>query len=146
MRDGVRVLNKLPVCILVQFFNCTWQVHPTLEPGVFPLKPTQRTWIVNKEHGPKNARLGYTLLPHFASTCHSVQGLTLEAMLLECLGFKDNVKMDTMLQSYVGLSRVKLAIHMLLLRAFSPKLFQQGAPQGPALLMDVLRRRRRSVR
>ena len=140
MRDGMKLLRKMPTCICVQFPGCTWQVHSALAPGVYPLKPMQRTWIVNKEHGSKISRLGFPLLPHFACTCHMVQGQTLKAMLLNSLNFRASVNVEAMLQAYVGLSRVKLASHLLLMQSFSPKLFQQGAPPGPDLLMQVSRR------
>ena len=136
----MKLLRKMPTCIFVQFPGCTWPVHSALAPGVYPLKPMQRTWIVNKEHGSKISRLGSPLLPHFACTCHMVQGLTLKAMLLNSLNFRASVNVEAMLQAYVGLSRVKLASHLLLLQAFSPQLFRQGAPPGPLLLMQVLRR------
>ena len=105
----MKLLRTMPSCIFVQFTGCTWQVHSALAPGVYPLKPMQRTWIVNKEHGSKISRLGFPLLPHFACTCHMVQGLTLKAMLLNSLNFRASVNVEAMLQAYVGHSRVKLA-------------------------------------
>ena len=64
--EGERFLDYLPRTIYVQFENCEWRVESTLEPGVFPLYPVERTWVLNNESGVKVVRKGYTLVPDYA--------------------------------------------------------------------------------
>ena len=52
-----------------------------------------------------------------------------------------SLQLKDMLAAYVALSRVRKADCLLLLRAFSPSLFQQGPPPGPHCLMKLLRAR-----
>ena len=134
-----RRLNHLPLCIYIKFPNATWQVLPDMEPGVFPLKPVDRQWDINAKTGTKARRKGYTLLPDYASTSHLIQGETLEAELAECGDVFDTPPLKDMLSAYVVLSRVKRAVGLLLLRAFSLYLFRHGPPPGPHCLMKLLR-------
>ena len=68
-----------------------------------------------------------------------VQGQTLGGMIADCGDVLDNPRLKDMLAAYVALTRVKKADNLLLLRAFSPQLFQQGPPPGPHCLMKLLR-------
>ena len=74
-----RLLNYLPRIILVLFEGQTWQVHPELPVGVFPLKPVNRDWVVNEGTGAKATRKGFTLVPDFASTGFMIQEIAADA-------------------------------------------------------------------
>ena len=74
-------LSHLPLTAYVKFPGASWQIHPDLEPGVYPLTPVSRTWLVNKHTGVKARRTGFFLLPDFASTAHMIQGTSLDAVL-----------------------------------------------------------------
>ena len=136
-----RMLQYLPLCIYIKFEGATWQVHSKLPPGVFPLRGVQRSWVVNRQTEAKVRRKGFQLLPDFACTAHMVQGMTLAGLMADCGDVLDNVALKDMLAAYVALSRVRSADTLLLLRAFSMQLFQQGPPPGPHCLMKLLRAR-----
>ena len=68
-----------------------------------------------------------------------VQGMTLRAIIANCFKWDAPATLAGMLSGYVSLSRVKDKTKLLLVEAFSPLLFGQGAPAGPRLLMEVLR-------
>ena len=148
LRDGVRELRKMPTCIILFFPEWTEQVHPDLlpgqvhrdlAPGEYPLEPVWRTWTLNREHNTKVSRFGFTIIPHFSCTAHMVQGMTLRGIIANCLKWDAPATLAGMLSGYVSLSRVKEKTKLLLVEAFSPLLFGQGAPAGPRLLMEVLR-------
>ena len=63
-----RLLAYLPRVVYVQFSGATWQVHPGLHQGVFPLKAVTREWELNKATKTKVSRKGFTLVPDFACT------------------------------------------------------------------------------
>ena len=139
--ESQRRLNYLPTCIFIQFQGATWKIHPNLPPGVFPFVPVEREWKLNKHGKSKVKRRGYTLLPDCGCTSHLVQGETLEAELADCGDIDHMPPLKDMLSAYVVLSRVKKAIGLLLLRAFSLLLFKHGPPPGPHCLMKLLRSR-----
>ena len=103
--------------------------------------PVEREWKLNKHGKSKVKRRGYTLLPDCGCTSHLVQGETLEAELADCGDIDHLPPLKDMLSAYVVLSRVKKAIGLLLLRAFSLYLFKHGPPPGPHCLMKLLRSR-----
>ena len=70
-----------------------------------------------------------------------IQGATLGAGLADCGDVLDAVGPAEAMTSYVILSRLTSASGLLLLRAFSPELFNQGPPPGPSCLLDHLRHR-----
>ena len=86
-------------------------------------------------------RRGFVLVNDFASTAFMTQGETLESMLADCGDIWGTVGLAEMLTCYVILSRIKTADSLLLLRAFSMRLFQQGEPPGPKCLLKFLRSR-----
>ena len=43
-----RLLSYLPNIIYIQFPGASWQIHPNLKHGVFPLKAVTRDWELNK--------------------------------------------------------------------------------------------------
>ena len=69
------------------------------------------------------------------------QGTTLDALIAECGDFLDKPGLTEMMTTYVILSRVRRATTILILRAFSLRLFQQGCPPGPFCLLKLLRAR-----
>ena len=69
-----RLLNYLPNIIYVKFPRATWQIHPRLPQGVFPLKAVTRDWELNKATKTKVSRKGFTLVPNFACTGFMTQG------------------------------------------------------------------------
>ena len=137
--DGERFLDYLPTVIYVQFEEADWQVDAGLAHGVFPLYPVERTWMLNSETGVKIVRKGYTLIPNYASTAFMIQGTSFPAALADCGDVQALAGMGEMMTAYVILSRVKKASGLLLLRAFSPYLFQQGVAPGPYCLLKLLR-------
>ena len=110
---------------------------------MYPLKPTSKSWAVNKNTGmPKITRKGFVMVPDYASTAFMIQGATLEAMIADCGDlWKDACSLSRRNNAYVILSRVKQASGILLLRAFPAKVFQQGEPPGPRCLFKLLRSR-----
>ena len=135
-----RVLQYAPPVIYVKWDEKTWTLGDGWEPGVFPMKPVHRTWVVNRSTGATVSRKGFQLFPDFAHTDHIVQGMTLEAAIVDAGDVHAIPSLKDMLACYVALSRVKRAGGLLLLRAFSPFLFTQGAPPGPSILMRLLRK------
>jgi hypothetical protein len=132
-----RLLHYLPLVIFVRVDGATFQL-PGLSVGVFPFTPVQRTWELNRETGAKISRNGYTLVPDFASTAFMMQGTSLNAMLADCGDKWDENTLNNMIAAYVILSRLKSADGLLLLRAFSWKLFRQNASPGPKCLRKWL--------
>ena len=74
-----------------------------------------------------------------------IQGETLNAELAECGDIFTPPGLSEVLTAYVILSRVKNATGLLLLRAFSPVLFQMGPPPGPLSVLTWLRQRFRTL-
>ena len=136
---GERLLKYMPLCIYVKFQEMTERIHEKLAPGVFPLRPRRATWIVNRKTEAKISRKGFPLIPDYACAAHMVQGMTLLGVLADCGDAHDNPTLKDMLAGYVTLSRVRKAETILLLRAFSRQLFQQGPPPVPHFLMKLLR-------
>ena len=139
--NAERLLSYMPQVIWVKVPGATWRVKPDMEPGVFPLTPVRRQWIVNEATGAAVSRRGFTLVPDGASTAFMIQGSTLDASLAECGDIFTLPGLTEMVNAYVILSRVRDAETLLLLRAFSPSLFRNGSPPGPACLLKLLRHR-----
>ena len=127
--------------IYLYFPGSTWQAHPGLAEGVFPLKAVTREWELNKATKTKVSRKGFTLVPNFACTGFMMQGETLKAELADCGDITALPGLTEMLTTYVILSRVRKADGLLLMRAFSPYLFRLGEPTGPYCLLKFLRKR-----
>ena len=126
-----RVLQYLPRVIFLKFDNAEWEISAKLGKGVFPLKPVTRVWEVNQSTQAKISRKGFTLVPDVACTGFMQQGTTLDALIAECGDVLDKPGLTEMMTTYVILSRVRRATTILILRAFSLRLFQQGCPPGP---------------
>jgi len=138
-KDGTeRFLHYLPLCIYIKFEGQAWVAHKLLGPGVLPLYPVERTWILNDASGAKVRRKDFTLLPDYASTAFMIQGATLDASIADCGDIVDLPGLSELMTTYVILSRVKTAHTLLLLRAFSHELFWDGRSAGAALPVEVL--------
>ena len=133
-------LQYIPKVVFVQFAKVKWHLDG-MPPGLLPIYPVDRTWVVNRDTDARVTRRGFTLVNDFASTAFMMQGETLEAMLADCGDVWEVVGLAEMLTCYVILSRIKTADGLLLLRAFSKRLFQQGEPPGPKCLLEFLRSR-----
>ena len=131
------LLRYMPRVIFILVDGAQWKLSG-LPQGVYPLQTVERNWILNKETGAKLRRKGFTLVPDFASTAFMIQGATLEAMIADCGDVQDCPGLSEMVNAYVILSRVRSAHKLLLTRAFSSSLFQQGAPPGPQCLRKFL--------
>ena len=69
----------------------------------------------------------------------ALQGRTENAAIVDCLEV-DRVPMrDDAMAGYVGTSRVRELVNLLIMQAFSPALFCQGPSPGPVTLMRLLR-------
>ena len=134
-------LNYLPLRLHLRVEGATWIIHKKLSPGVFPLFPKNKTWILNKTSGATIKRRGFTFLPDYASTAFMIQGATLVAGLADCGDVMDRVGNSEAMTAYVILSRLTSATGLLLLRAFSPYLFSMGSANGPSCLLEHLRER-----
>ena len=67
---AARVLNYLPPIIFVKWDNKEWTLGSGWEPGVYPMRPIERAWEVNKATKAKVTRKSYQLFPDFAHTDH----------------------------------------------------------------------------
>ena len=125
----------------MKFEGATWIVDKRLGLGVWPLFPVHRTWELNAAQGSKIKRLGFTLIPDYASTAFMIQGSILRAAIADCGDVSDVGGLSELMTTYVILSRVKSANGLLLLRAFCANLFQMGALPSPYCLLKLLRQR-----
>ena len=131
----------MPAVIYLKLEKADWVIHPRLPPGVWPLWPVKRQWVINNKTGSVVVRRGFPLVPDYASTAFMMQGETLKAEIAECGDIFTEPTMDEVLTTYVILSRVKRACSLLLLRAFCPNLFRMGTPPGPACMIKHLKQR-----
>ena len=134
------MLELQPELIYLKFENAKWRVHDDLEKGVYPLKATGKIWNISEGTKMKAKRLGWSFVPDFGQTAHSVQGASLPAVIVDCLAVDLCSKTTEMLAAYIGLSRVRRKEALLIAEPFSPALFCHGQPPGPEILMKVLRR------
>ena len=107
--DEELLLTQFPSCIYIFFPGCTWIVHEDLDPGVYPLAPVSRTWVVNEYTGIKARRTGYFIVPDFASTAHGIQGTSLDAVLCAAIVPEEKTTTQDQVAAYVSLSRAKRA-------------------------------------
>ncbi len=141
IRLAAHAIDYLPRVIYIKFEGARWRIHPGLSPGVFPLRPVQRTWTLNEETSAKVSRKGFTLVPDYSSTGFMLQGATLPAEIADCGDIFCIPGLTEMLTSYVIMSRIRTACTLFLIRVFSRYLFKMGSPPGPACLLKVLKRR-----
>ena len=108
------MLNYLPCCIYVKFENADWNIHSKLDDGVYPMKPTTKTWVLNKQTDARIERKGFQLIPDYACTAHLIQGMTLEGIMADCGDVMDAPNLKRMLAAYVAMSRVRKADALLI--------------------------------
>ena len=68
-----RRLSFHPKCVYLKFENATWTIDD-LEPGVYPLVPGNKVWVVHKGSNIKIKRRGFSIVPDFSATAHMTQG------------------------------------------------------------------------
>ena len=66
------VLEKLPLALYVQIPGATWQLHPTLPPGVACIKPTVQQWTLQPGGRATIARRGFPVASDYSGTAHSL--------------------------------------------------------------------------
>ena len=102
------------------------------------IKPTTKFWYLDaKSPNPvlKIRRRQLPLVPGYALTAHGSQGKTLPAVLLD-------LRVDKIVDvtfGAVAASRVRSRHDCLILRPFERFLFNRGVPEGPQLLLRMLR-------
>ena len=130
--------DQLPSIVYVKFEGAEWKLDGIDEPGVYPIRPLQRTWHLDgKRQNPvlKIKRLQLPLTPAYAMTAHCSQGKTLPAVLLDLSVDK---RVDTTFGA-VAASRVRSRYDCLILRPFPRWLFDRGVSEGPEMLLRNLR-------
>ena len=108
----------------MKFDGATWQLDGAPEPGLYPVYPARKVWKLDaKRKKPvlKIARTQLPLAPAYAITAHGSQGKTLPAALVD---FNVDRRTDVTFGT-VAASRVRSR--------------EDGAPEGPALLLQQLR-------
>ena len=78
------------------------------------------------------------MAPAYSITAHGSQGQTLPAAIID-LQIGRGVSARA---SYVAITRIRTRNDLLIFRNFDKEVFTQGDPEGPALLLRVLRARK----
>ena len=137
-QSGVRILEKLPKTVFVKYEDAEWTLDGLTEKGLYPVCPKTSHWFLDKgrQHPKlKIHRKQLPLAPAFAITAHASQGQTLRAAIVDLqIGSGTSP-----ISSYVALTRVRKCDDLLIYRAFERELFTRGSPEGPELLLKVLR-------
>jgi len=127
-----------PSVVFVKFENADWQLEGTPEPGIYPVWPVKRAWYLDASRDKpvlKVTRKQVPLTPAFALTAHGSQGKTLRAAMADLnVDKRTDITFGT-----VATSRVQSREDFLILRPFPLWLYQRGAPEGPALMLQILR-------
>ena len=136
------VLEKLPLALYVQIPGATWQLHPTLPPGVACIKPTVQQWTLQPggscDRRPQRVSSGIRLFRH---STFVYGGDARSACTLD-LGFWDTApSRDVQLSACMCLSRVKRCEDVCVTQAFSPNLFQNGELIGPHTYFEFHRKK-----
>jgi hypothetical protein len=137
-KKGAAVLKKPPKALIVKFDNAEWQLEGMQDPGTYPIKVAKKTWHLDDKRPCPVLRVSRTqtpIGPDYARTAYSSQGLTLDAAIVD-LCFDENTDPTT---AYIAMSRVRCADDILIMQEFDIKIFQQGIPIGPAMLLKFLR-------
>ena len=48
VKDGYRVLTHLPVVVFINFPGAKWTLAPLTEPGLYPIRPRNKPWFLDK--------------------------------------------------------------------------------------------------
>jgi hypothetical protein len=148
--DDARFLRYPPKVVLVRFYDwadrddtlvqepCAWHIDGMDKCGVYPIKPWKRAWFLDQRRfNPQLQvkRFQVLLAPAYSMTAHSAQGRTLASAIID-LQIGRGV---SALPSYVAMTRVRTQLDLLIYRNFDREVFAKGEPEGPALLLKLLR-------
>ena len=134
-KAGVRILRYVPAVLFIQVPDANWIVPGLTRPGLYPILPTSKIWYLDKNK--KNpvlsvSRRQFPIGPAFGITCHSSQGQTLNAAIIDLIA-------DDPILCYVAFSRVRSSSDLLIYRLFPKEIFQRGERLGPTFLLKRLR-------
>jgi hypothetical protein len=133
------VLAHLPQLIWIETVQELKQQHPNApHKNWFPLKPVTNLWTLDAAEHMEITRKGFAAVPDFSSTIHVATGRTLNACLPDLGGLEEPPSLAAMMRGYIALSRAVDADGVVIVRPFSPRLFQQGEQPFPTLLLKVL--------
>jgi hypothetical protein len=148
--DYARFLRYPPKVVLVQFYDwvdrddklvqelCAWHIDGMEKCGVYPTKPWKRAWFPNQRlFNPQlqEKRFQVPLAPAYSMIAHSAQGWTLASAIFD-LQIGRGV---SAIASFVAMTRVRTRLDLLIYRNFDREVFTKGEPEGPALLLKLLR-------
>jgi hypothetical protein len=136
--------------VLVQFYDwqkegdiwvqkpCAWKIEGMPEAGVYPIRPWSRQWFLDQRRdypvlGVR--RWQVPLTPGYSITAHGSQGQTLPAAILDLVVGRG---VNT-IASYMAMTRIRTRHDLLIFRTFARDIFTRGEPEGPSLLLRVLR-------
>ena len=118
---------------------CKWKLDGMIEPGVYPIKAWVRSWFLDQRRDTpvlQVRRLQVPLAPAYSITAHGSQGQTLKSAIID-LQIGNGV---SAIASYVAMTRIRTRHDVLIFRPFDREVFTRGEPEGPSLLLQVLRR------
>ena len=118
--------------------------HPDLEliagKRIYTLRAHWRSWYKDGDaRQVEVSRCGFPIVPDFGGTAHSYCGSSLEACIGDLLDWWVKPTRDAAVRGYIIKSRVRKAENLLMAKPYSPALFRQGPPSGPAYLLEVLK-------
>lgn len=137
-QNGVRILDNMPQAVIIHFPRETWKLPSLPRPGLYPLKPTTKTWYLDKSRKTPLlciSRTQFPIAPAFAITAHTSQGQTLDSAIID-LCVPDEASAVT---AYVAMTRVRSKESLLIYRPFPLERFAHGHTDGPDLLLRKLR-------
>jgi hypothetical protein len=148
--DDARFLRHPPKVVLVQFYewvdgddkleqeSCAWHIDGMDKCGVYLIRPWKRAWFLDQRRfNPQLQvkRFQVPLAPAYSMTAHTAQGRTLASAIID-LQIGRGV---SAIASYVAMTRVRTRLDLLIYRNFEREVFTKGEPEGPALLLKLLR-------
>jgi hypothetical protein len=149
-KDDARFLRYPPKVVLVQLYEwadrddklvqepCAWHIDGMDKYGVYPIRPWKRAWFLDQRRfNPQLQvkRFQVPLAPVYSMTAHCAQGRTLASAIIDVqIG-----RGVSLIASYVAMTRVRTRLDVLIYRNFEREVFTEGEPEGPALLLKVLR-------
>ena len=142
LRDSTEseiVLLKMPLVIYVRRQGEGMPQHLSLEPEVYAVTPRGAQWPIDPSKENWVKRIGFPLVPDFASTVHAITGDQLKTAVGDLGSVDARVNTEDALMGYITLSRVEEGDGMLIAQPCSPALFTQGPLEGAELLMSFLR-------
>ena len=83
-----------------------------LEPGVYPLQPSQKDWFVNEHTKVKAKRTGFQAVPYFSGSSFMFQGATKDAVIADCLEVAHVSRQSDALSAYEKVQNDPAALGM----------------------------------